>query len=46
MDVAHANLPRGKAGIKMNEMNICISLFTGFESAQLASEQVPLTARL
>jgi len=46
VDVAHANLPRRKAGIKMNEMNIYISLFTGFESAQLASEQVPLTARL
>jgi len=41
MDVAPATLPRGKAGMKMNEVNnIYVSLFTGVLSAQLASEPV------
>ena len=29
MDVVLATLPRGKAGMKMNEMNIYVSLFIG-----------------
>jgi len=29
MDVAPATLPRGKAGMKMNEINIYVTLFTG-----------------
>ena len=29
MDTAPTTFPRGKVGMKVNKMNICVSLFTG-----------------